>query len=308
VKRSLRYVIALPAALALAVTAACGSSSTASDTGSAPQSSAGGSSTGGATSDTSPSGGGSSSQDVRTINVATSSASKPLSWENSKGKIQGYEPAVLNAIANKLKDKYKFNTVAVEDNAGQTGIATGKYDLLAGGLYKTPERAKQFLIPDEPDGLSLTKIYVRKDSDIKNMKDLVGKKIVPVSAGGGMFNFVTDWNKNNPDHKITFKTSSAGIAYPERLKEVASGQYDALILPSNLGENKVIKDQNLPIKTTEPVKITKTYFLIHKSDKNEQLAKDVSSALKSLMKDGTLSKFSKKWYGENTLKYMDKAS
>ncbi|WP_216858443.1 transporter substrate-binding domain-containing protein [Actinomadura verrucosospora] len=241
---------------------------------------------------------------VRTIKIATAAESKPLSWGAIGHAPQGYEPDVLNAINAKLPH-YKFKMEGAADIAQETGLATGKYDMISGGYYKTPERSKQFLIPDSAVCASLMRIYVRgNDGSIAGMPDLVGKRIVPVSAGGGVYKFVTQWQKGNPGKKLNITTSSAGVPYPDRLKEVQSGKYDALILPSNLGEQTVIKEQRLNIKASEPVSTNNTYFLIHKSGENKKLAEDVDKALKGLREDGTLSKLSMKWFGEDDTKYM----
>jgi len=136
------------------------------------------------------------------------------------------------------------------------------------------------------------------------MKDLVGKKIVPVTAGGGVYKFVTQWQQDHPSEKITINASSAGIPYPDRLKEVQNGKYDALILPSNLGQQTVIENQKLSIKASEPVSINKTYILINRSDKNKALNDDITKVLKELQADGTLDKLSQKWFGEDVSQYM----
>jgi L-cystine transport system substrate-binding protein len=241
---------------------------------------------------------------ARTIKIATAAESKPLSWGAIGTEPQGYEPDVLRAINAKLP-QYKFEMEGAADIAQETGLATGKYDIATGGYYRAPAREKQFLIPDNPIGASLIKIYSRKDSPIAGMKDLVGKKVVPVTAGGGIFKFVTQWNQDNPNYKIDITASSAGVPYPDRLKEVASGKYDALVLPSNLGEQTVIDNQKLDIATSEPVSINKTYMLIHRSPENEVLSKDINRVLKELKDDGTLSKYSKQWFGEDIVTYMN---
>ncbi|MFA1626185.1 amino acid ABC transporter substrate-binding protein [Rhizobium mongolense] len=240
---------------------------------------------------------------VRTIKIATAAESKPLSWGAIGVEPQGYEPDVLKAINAKLP-QYKFEMEGAADIAQETGLATGKYDMASGGYYKAPAREKQFLIPDNPMGASLIKIYSRKDSGINEMKDLVGKKIVPVTAGGGIYKFATQWQEQNPDYKIEITASSAGIPYPDRLKEVQNGKYDALVLPSNLGEQTVIDNQKLDIKASEPVAINNTYLLIHKSEENKALADDIDRVLKELKDDGTLGKISQKWFGEDVTKYM----
>ena len=240
---------------------------------------------------------------VRTIKIATAAESKPLSWGAIGHEPQGYEPDVLKAINAKLP-QYKFVMTGAADIAQETGLATGKYDIATGGFYKAPARSKQFLIPDNPMGASLMKIYSRTDSNINTMKDLAGKNIVPVTAGGGVYKFVTQWQQENPNDKVTVKASSAGIPYPDRLKEVQNGKYDALILPSNLGEQTVIDNQKLAIKASEPVSVNNTYVLIHRSDENKALNDDINKTLKELKDDGTLDKLSQKWFGEDIVKYM----
>lgn len=240
---------------------------------------------------------------VRTVKIATAAESKPLSWGAIGTEPQGYEPDVLRAINAKLP-QYKFELEGAADIAQETGLATGKYDIASGGYFKAPARVKQFLIPDNPVGASLMKIYTRKGSNIGGLKDLVGKKIVPVTAGGGVYRFITKWQEENPGYKIDITASSAGVPYPDRLKEVQNGKYDALVLPSNLGQQTVIDNQKLDIKASEPVSIDNTYLLIHKSDQNKALLEDINRVLKELKDDGTLSKFSQKWFGENIVSYM----
>jgi L-cystine transport system substrate-binding protein len=240
---------------------------------------------------------------VRTIKIATAAESKPLSWGAIGVEPQGYEPDVLKAINAKLP-QYKFEMEGAADIAQETGLVTGKYDMATGGYFKAPAREKQFLIPASPLGASLMKIYSRKDSNIAGMKDLVGKQIVPVTAGGGVYRFVTQWKEENPGYKIDITASSAGIPYPDRLKEVQNGKYDALILPSNLGQQTVIENQKLDIKASEPVSINNTYILIHRSEENKVLADDISRVLKELKDDGTLGKVSQKWFGEDITTYM----
>lgn len=240
---------------------------------------------------------------VRIIKVATAAESKPLSWGAIGHEPQGYEPDLLRAINAKLP-QYRFKLEGAADIAQETGLATGKYDMATGGFYSAPARSKQFLIPATPMGASMMKIYSRKDSNINTMKDLVGKKIVPVTAGGGVYKFVTQWQQENPNDAVKISASSAGIPYPDRLKEVQRGKYDALILPSNLGEQTVIDTQKLDIKASEPVSINNTYVLIHRSEENQKLSDDIDGVLKTLKADGTLDKLSQKWFGEDVVKYI----
>ncbi|MGO8646501.1 transporter substrate-binding domain-containing protein, partial [Rhizobium ruizarguesonis] len=88
------------------------------------------------------------------------------------------------------------------------------------------------------------------------------------------------------------------------LKEVENGKYDALVLPSNLGEQPVIDQHKLNVKASEPVAINNTFVLIHRSEENKALSADIDKALKELKADGTLANLSQKWFGEDITTYM----
>lgn len=242
-------------------------------------------------------------QSVRTIKIATSAESKPLAWGAIGVEPQGYEPDLLKAVNAKLP-QYKFEMEGVADIAQETGLATGKYDIAVGGYYTSANRVKQFFIPESPMGASLMKIYSRKGSNINGMKDLVDKKIVPVTAGGGTYKFMMQWQEKNPGYKLEVTPSNAGVPYPNRLNEIQNGKYDALVLPSNLGEQTVIENQKLDIVASEPVTFDNTYVLIHKSDENKVLADDINKVLKELKNDGTITKLSQKWFGEDIAAFM----
>lgn len=288
-KKRLLFLLLLGFILLLA---ACGSDETSSN-GSSSESD-GGSNSG----DESGDGG----DEVRTIEVAVPPTSKPLSWEED-GELVGYEPDILRHIDEKL-DNYEFELVGVADEAAELGLDTGKYNMIAQGLFKSDERAEKYIIAEEHNGASLMRIYANEEnSDIETMEDLVGREIVPTTPTGGVFNFITDWNENNPDHVIEFQTSDAGLSYADRLKEVDSGKYDALVLPSNLGQSQIIEREGLNIHVTEPVKIFPTYFMYYNTEENQKLADEVDQALAELKEEGILSELSLEYYDEDVFQY-----
>ena len=240
--------------------------------------------------------------EAKTVNVALESGSKPLSFEDENGNITGYEVDVIKALDDIIPE-YTFSIELVEGDSTQVGLETGKYALIGGGLYKTPEREEKYLIPDAITGVSLINIYVREDDySIKTLDDLVGKKVVPVSPNGGIFNLLTAYNTEHADKQITIETAE-GVSVADRYKSVDSGEYDALVLPNNLGFNEIKQELGLKVKAVEtPVKINSTYFALAKDQTD--LAAKVEAGLKTLRENGTLSTLSLKWYGEDTIKYF----
>ncbi|HWP52043.1 MAG TPA: transporter substrate-binding domain-containing protein, partial [Clostridia bacterium] len=242
-----------------------------------------------------------SAAEVKKVNVALESGSKPLSFEDEKGNKVGYEVDVLAAVDALIPD-YDFNLEFVESDATSIGLDTGKYVLIGGGLYKTKERQEKYLLPDALNGVSLINIYVHEDDNsIKSLDDLVGKKVVPSTPNGGIYNLMTSYNAEHPNAPITI-TTAEGVSVADRFASVDTKQYDALVLPNNLGFNEIKAQLNLKVKAVEtPVKINGTYFALAKDQTD--LAAKVNDALKTLREDGMLAKLSVKWYGVDTIQY-----
>lgn len=244
-----------------------------------------------------------SADGVRTIDVAVPPDSKPLSYTNEKGELVGYEIDILKAVDEKLED-YSFNLLGIHDSAAEIGLDTGKYQMIAQGLFKSPTREEKYLIPEQHNGASLMRVYSNKEyPNIKSLSDLVGLTILPPSPSGGVYNLLMAYNEENPDNKLEFATSDAGFTVAERLKDIESGKYDALVLPSNLGAGDIIKSQNMEVNISDPVKVFPTYFMIYKSDENKDFVTKVSKALTELKDEGVLSKISIEYYGEDVFIY-----
>lgn len=237
---------------------------------------------------------------VKKVVVAVANEEKPLSYTDENGELVGYEVEALKAI-DKIIPDYDFDIQSVEADSQQIGLDSGKYALIAEGLFKTKERQEKYLLPGENVGVSLINITIRgNDTSIKTLDDLVGKKVAPVSPNGGIYNLLTSYNKEHTN-QITFDTQE-GLSTAEKMQGVATGKYDALVYPS-LGFEELKNKLKLDVKQTDPVKVNNTYFVLSKDQ--EDLTEKVNEALKTIKKDGTLSKLAVKYFGEDILKYKE---
>ncbi|HFI0061995.1 transporter substrate-binding domain-containing protein [Streptococcus parasuis] len=241
------------------------------------------------------------SGDSNKVTVALEQNTQPLSYTNDKGELVGYEVEIIENV-NKVIEGYEIAIESVSAEAAEVGIESGKYDLVGGGLFKTEAREKKYLFPTENTGVSTIEIYKRaEDEDIQTLEDLVGRKISPVTANGGIFNLLTTYNNENKDNQITIPLGESG-ELAQRYQGLADGKYDAVVMPSNFGADTIIEQLGLDIVTgDEPVQVNGTYFIISKDQKEFKDAFD--KAIKKLKDDGTLSELSKKWFGEDMFQY-----
>jgi L-cystine transport system substrate-binding protein len=235
---------------------------------------------------------------IKKVIVAVASEEKPLSYTDDKGNLVGYEVDALKALDQAIPE-YEFDIQSVEADSQQIGLDAGKYALIAEGLFKTKEREEKYLLPEENIGVSLIKIVTRgADTGINTLDDLVGKKVAPVSPNGGIFNLLTAYN-NDHDSKITIETQE-GQTNAEKYQGIASGKYDATVLPA-FGFEELKKSLNLDLRQSPPVKVNATYLVLGKDQTD--LASKINEAIKKLKADGTLKDLSVKYFGEDVFQY-----
>lgn len=126
--------------------------------------------------------------------------------------------------------------------------------------------------------------------------------MVPLTPNGGAFRILTDWNKKHNNLLKEIPVQS-GMSAAERVTSIKTGQYDALVIPDNLGVLDLAEKQGVKlVALAEPVKVNATYVLVNK--KEDKLAAEINEALKALRSDGTLSKINIKWYKNDLMKLL----
>jgi L-cystine transport system substrate-binding protein len=242
----------------------------------------------------------SSTAGVTVIIAAVENDSKPLSYTDDNGTLTGYEVDLFKAIDAALPD-YTVKIESVGADATSIGLDTGRYQVIGGGLYATAKRQATYLLPG-PAGASAVQIYKKKGATYQSLSDLVGKNVAPVTPSGGIYNLLTTWNTDHPSAQIKIQTSDS-VTQAQLLQGVNDGTYDAVVRPSNLGEGDLITKLGLNVVTADkPVVVNKTFLAVAKS--NATLNDALNSALTKLKADGTLSKLSKQYFGEDVTVYL----
>lgn len=248
---------------------------------------------------------GSAADGKTVVKTVISGTEAPLSWVDEKGEKHGYEYDVLLEVNKRLKN-YRLDIQAVPPETEDVMMESGDAKVATGGYFKNAQREQNFLLPESPIGASSLMVYVTKGNETKykNLEELLkdGKKIVPLTANGGAFRIITEWNKKNGNILPEIPVQS-GVSVAERIKGIKEGQYDAYIIPNNLGVEDLAAKQGVTlVALPEPIKVNATYVFVNK--KEDKLAGEINEALKSLRDDGTLAKISTKWYKDDLLKLL----
>lgn len=239
------------------------------------------------------------------VKTVISGTEAPLSWVDEKGEKHGYEYDVLLEVNKRLKD-YQLDIQAVPPETQDVMMESGDAKVATGGYFKNAQREQNFLLPESPIGASSLMVYVLKGNENKytNFEDVVkaNLKLVPLTPNGGAYRIVNEWNKKHGNLLKEIPVQS-GVSVAERVKGLKKGQYDALIIPNNLGVEELAAKQGVELAAIkEPIKVNATYVVVNK--KEEKLAGEINEALKELRADGTLAKISTKWYKDDLLKLL----
>jgi cystine transport system substrate-binding protein len=223
-----------------------------------------------------------------TIRIGTEGTYKPFSFHDEKtNELTGFDVEVAREVAKRIGVKAEF--VEIPWDGMLTSLQTKKIDMVANQVGIKPERLKKFDF-SKPYTVSYAQIVVKSDNQsIRGIKDVKGKKAgqTPTSNFGQMAQ----------------KAGAEIVAYEDMMsamRDVAAGRIDFSI-NDRLAVAEMLKTSKLPLKTVgEPMDRAESAFPVPKG--NPELIAEINKALDNMRKDGTLTKISMKWFGEDITK------
>ncbi|GAX47424.1 transporter substrate-binding domain-containing protein [Pseudolactococcus reticulitermitis] len=247
----------------------------------------------------------------KVLQVAHTQSYKPYDFVNDKGESDGFEVQVLKAVDKKLPD-YQFNYNPTSDEDLLIGLESGKYDIGTKGAWKTPEREQKFIIPEEKIAASVIGLTFRTADKAKysNLEDFAkaNGKLIPISPQNAQYKVIEDFNAANPKTPIKLDAADQ-FTISDAYAWLLEGRYDGFFDIKLSFDNSVLAADG-PYHdyanklSYVPYKGIPTYPIIHKNATNEAFAKAYDKAIKELEADGTLTKLSNKYFGEDVFSYI----
>ncbi|MCD6563160.1 MAG: amino acid ABC transporter substrate-binding protein [Thermoproteales archaeon] len=170
--------------------------------------------------------------------VGTSADWPPFEYIDKNGNFAGIDIEIAKKIAQALGVQLEIKDMKFA--ALIESLKNGQVDLIIADITPKPEREQQidFSIPYySSKGYA---VLVLKDSGIKTVEDLYGKKI-----GVQLGTIQEDWAKNNLGEKSEIK--SYDRVYPDMVMVLKRGDVDALIVGDTIGEVLANRDPQLQL-------------------------------------------------------------
>ena len=216
--------------------------------------------------------------------VGSSATYRPFAYENPNKEIVGYDVDIIKAVAQKAGVPIKIV------NTPWTGIFAalnnGDVDLIISGVTINDKR-KQSYDFTAPYFEARQLIAVPKDSSVKTLKDLAGKKIGVVNGSTGDDIASRQFGKTNSDIRRFEST-------PVVISELVNNGLDAAI-----GDNGVISfraQDHKQLKTVNDPSFPKEFFGIVVKQGNKALLDKLNAGLAAVKADGSYANIYKKWF------------
>lgn len=222
--------------------------------------------------------------------VGTLGVDEPNSFIDPKSRqLVGYEIDLSNEVAQALGVKASFKQISVAARIPE--LRQNRVDMLAASLTHTRERGEQV---DFSYTILVTGqvVLVKKDSGIRQVSDLNGKKVLTVKGGTQEPNI----KKAAPDaNVVTFETTQQAFLALQQGKGDAFVDDESALLDdyAKLGDKK---DDYLILP--EKISIEPLALAVRKDE--PRLKQAVNDALAKLEASGEAERLYLKWYGPGT--------
>lgn len=226
--------------------------------------------------------------------IGTGNSYNPYCYLDENNQLTGFEKAVLDEIDARLPD-YKFTYQALDFDNILLSLESGKIDVAAHQFEYNIERDQKYLYGTVGYTTYALYLVTREDDDsIKSFEDLKGKKLISTSTTNNAYYIANKWNEEHgKPFEIVFSATT-----PLLIEDLENGVGDAFISVARQIP-KYKEEYNAKIKLVgDPVSNSNTYYLFNKQT-GQELQKVFDQALTDLKADGTLSKLSVQWLGDD---------
>ena len=219
------------------------------------------------------------------LKVGTEGTYAPFTYHDESGKLVGFDVEIAEAIANKLGVKVEF--VEGKWDGLIAGLDAKRYVTVINEVGITEKRKAKFAFSD-PYIASRAVLIVKEDnSDIKDFKDLKGKK-----AAQSLTSNFADIAKSNGAELVGTDGFDQSIAL------VTQGRADATINDSLSFFDFKKKQAASPVKiVAQEADASYSGVILRKGD--QDLVDAINKALRDITADGTYKKISDTYFGQD---------
>jgi len=230
--------------------------------------------------------GGAKTEETKVLNVGTEATFAPFEFMD-KGEVTGFDVDLLNAVAEEAGYEVKIENTGWD--AMFAGLQSKQLDIGMAGVTITDERVESYDFSN-PYFESKTMIAFKEGKvDIKNAKDLDGKKLGVQNGTTGQFAAEKVVGKNSPDIS---KYETAALMF----QALQGDNVQAAVTDIAVALEYQKKNPDAGIQTVADDKEFESEFYGIVFPKGSDLVDEFDSALNTVIDNGTYAEIYKKWF------------
>lgn len=219
------------------------------------------------------------------LNIGTEGTYPPFTFHDKSNKLTGFDVDIAREVAKRLGVKAEFKETQWDGMFA--GLDAKRFDMIANEVGIQPDRVKKYDFSN-PYIESGAVLIVNKDNkNIKSFNDLKGKKAAQ--------SLTSNYGK-------LAKSKGAELlgveGFTQAVSLIETNRVDATVNDKLSFLDYKKQHTNSPIKIVDSENdLSKSGLMFRKG--NEKLVEAVNKALKDMKADGTYTKISNKWFGED---------
>lgn len=207
--------------------------------------------------------------------------------DSGKDKLTGYEVEVIREAAERLDLDVEFKEMGFDGML--TAVGSGQVDAAANDITMTDDRKEKFLFSTPYKYSFGTAIVRKKDlSGIHTLEDLKGKK-----AAGAATTVYMDIARKYGAEEVIYDNATND----QFLKDVANGRTDVILNDYYLQKLALAAMPDLDLTIHPDLKYYPHQQGMIMKKGNTELKKQFDKTIDEMLKDGTIKKISKKFFG-----------
>lgn len=213
----------------------------------------------------------------------------PFGFKDKDGNLVGFDIDMAKEAAKRMGSDIEFKQI--DWSSKETELRSHKIDAIWSGLTILPERQKNMLF-SRPYENSVQIILVKEDSPIQSKADLAGKIVATQEGSTGL-----DAINSEPDVKASFAELKL---YPDNVSgfmDLKIGRIDAMIV-SQVVALYYNKQNDAGFRVVD-AGYNRQPVGVGIAKDNEAFKKRLDKTLEEMKADGTSTKISMKWFGQD---------
>ena len=220
--------------------------------------------------------------------IGTEGTYAPFTFHDESGNLTGFDVEIATEVAKRLGVEPEFKET--QWDAIFAGLDAKRFDMIANQVGIRPDRQEKYDFSD-PYITSAAVLITHKDNnEVKAFEDIKG------------LNSAQSLTSNYGDMAKKFGANLVGVeGFTQAVELLASKRVDVTINDRITVLDYTKQKPDAPIKIVDTSEEASVSGLMFRKN-SDTLVDEVNKALTEMIEDGTYTKISEKWFGEDVLK------